>query len=64
VARIDAPQLRQLLTTFIRVIDIGFNAPELDRFISRTPILGVYDEARLIFHDRKALVRLRQSHPE
>ena len=62
VARIDAPQLHRLSITFI--IDIGFNTPELDRFIIRTPILGVYDEARLIFHGRKALVRLRQSHPE
>ena len=62
VARIDAPQLYQLSTTFFS--GIGLNAPELDRFISRTPILGIYDDARLIFHGRKALVRLRQSHPE
>ena len=59
MARIDAPQLYRLSTTFFSRI-----SPELDRFISRMPILGICDEARLIFHGHKALVRLRQSHPE
>ena len=60
VARIDAPQL--LSTTFSDNID--FDTPELNRFISRTPTLGAYDEARLIFHHFKSLVRIRQTHPE
>ncbi len=42
----------------------NINTPELNQFISRTPTLGAYDEARLIFHSCKALVRLRQCRPE
>jgi hypothetical protein len=60
VARIDAPRLSS--TTFSDNID--FDTPELNRFISRTPILGAYDEARLVFLTFEALVRLRQTHPE
>jgi hypothetical protein len=56
VARIDTPRLDRLLTTFFN--DIDFNTPELNQFISRTPTLGAYDEARLIFHRREAQVRL------
>jgi hypothetical protein len=59
-ARIDAPQLYRLSTTFF----ISFGTPELNQFISRTPILGAYDEARIIFLGHHGLVRLRQSHPE
>jgi hypothetical protein len=62
VARIDAPQLRRWSTTFIT--DIGFNTPELNRFISRTPILGVYDDAIIVHVRGRAIFRLRQSHPE
>ncbi|KAN0126549.1 hypothetical protein V8E52_000189 [Russula decolorans] len=62
VARIDAPRLDRLLTTFFN--DINFNTPEFDQFISRTPTLGAYDEARLIFHLRGAQVRLCQFQPE
>ena len=40
-----------------------WTAPEIDQFISRTPTLGAYDEARFIFDGHKALVRIRQSHP-
>jgi hypothetical protein len=47
VARIDAPRLYRLSTTFFN--DIDFDTPELNQFISRTPTLGAYDEARLIF---------------
>ena len=61
VSQIDAPRLDQLFTTFFN--DIDFNVPELNRFISRTPTLGGYDEARLIFGAGKAMVRL-QSHPD
>jgi hypothetical protein len=60
VARIDAPQLHRLSTTFIR----DFNAPELHQFISRTPTLGAYDEVHLTFCSNAALVKFRQSHPE
>ena len=56
VAQIDAPQVRWLLITFFN--DIHFDTPELTQFINRTPTLGVYDEARLIFGGRQALVRL------
>ena len=56
LARIDAPQVYQLEITFFN--DIHFDTPELTRFISRTPKLGIYDEARLIFTGRQAVVRL------
>jgi hypothetical protein len=63
VARIDAPALYRLSTTFFN--DTDFKGPELNQFISRTPTLGAYDEARLIFLELdEVLVRLRQSHPE
>jgi hypothetical protein len=57
VARIDAPQLSELSITFFN--DIDFDTPELIQFISRTPTLGVYDEARLFFDRREAVVELR-----
>ena len=59
LARIDAPQVYKLLITFFN--DIDFDTPELTQFIGRTSILGAYNEARLIFDDRKAVVTL--SHP-
>jgi hypothetical protein len=62
VARINAPALYQLSTTFFH--DGDLKAPELSQFINRTPTLGAYDEARLIFLRYDGLVRLRQSHPE
>ena len=64
VARVDAPQLYQVLTTFFYDIDGGFKVPELGQFINRTPILDANDEAHIIFEGDKALLRLRQSHPE
>jgi hypothetical protein len=57
VARIDTPRLCQLSATFFN--DIDFITPELNQFISCTPKLGAFDEARLIFHHHEALVRLR-----
>ena len=57
VARIDAPQVYKLSITFFN--DIYFDTPELTQFISRTPKLGVYNEACLTFDGRKAQVRLR-----
>ena len=56
VALIDAPLVYKMEITFFN--DIDFDTPELTQFISRTPILRVYDGARLIFEDRKAIVRL------
>jgi hypothetical protein len=32
------------------------NTPELNQFISRTPILGTYDEAHLTFHNQESQV--------
>jgi hypothetical protein len=63
VARVDAPQLYQVLTTFFYYVDAGFKAPGLGQFINRTPTLDANDEAHLIFEGDKALLRLRQSHP-
>ena len=60
VARIDAPQLYRLSTTFF----FDFKAPELAQFISRTPTLGAYDEAHLTLDSGRALVTLCRSHPE
>jgi hypothetical protein len=62
VVRIDAPQLYLLSTTLFNDIDNG--TPELKQFISRTPTLGAYDEARFIFDSRKVLLELRHSQPE
>jgi hypothetical protein len=62
VSRIDFPRLYQLSTTFFNVVD--FNTPELNQFISRTPTLGAYDEARLIFRSWEAEASLRQTQPE
>ena len=56
LARIDAPQVYRLDITFFN--DIDFNTSGLIQFISRTPKLGEYGEARLIFEDRKAIVEL------
>jgi len=62
VARIDAPQLCRLYTTFF---DAEFKAPELSQFIiSRMPTFGACDEAHFIFNGCRALVRFCQSHPE
>ena len=62
LARIDAPRLYRLRTTFFN--DIDFNTPELNQFISRTPTLGAYNEARLTLDSRETRVSLRQSRPE
>ena len=62
VARIDTPRLEQLLTTLFN--DIDFDMPKFNEFISRTPTLGVYDQARLIFHSGEAQIRLCQFQPE
>ena len=56
VSRIDAPQLYRLSISLFN--DIHFDTPELNQFISRTPILGAYNEAHLTFYSHEALVRL------
>ena len=61
VARIDAPQLYRLATTFFN--DTDFDTPEFKQFISRTSILGAYDEAHLIFAGDRVRVRLSQCQP-
>jgi hypothetical protein len=61
VARIEAPQLHRLSTTFFN--DIDLNTPELNQFLSRTPTLGAYDEANFVFSSGGVQVKLRQSHP-
>ena len=61
VAQIDAPRLHALSITFFN--DIDFDTPELNQFISRTPIFGAYDASHLIFHSHSADLRL-ESHPE
>jgi hypothetical protein len=62
VSWIDSPRLNALSITFFN--DTDFITPELNQLISRTPALGKYDEARLIFNSHEALVRLRQFQPE
>jgi hypothetical protein len=61
VSRIDAPRLYLWSTTFFN--DIDFDIPVLNKFISRTPTLRAYNEARLILRYQEYLVKL-QSHPE
>jgi hypothetical protein len=62
VAQIDTPRLYQL---FIELFDnIDIDTPQLIQFISRTPILGAYDEAHIVFYAWKSQIRLSQSHPE
>ena len=61
VARIDAPQLYHLSTMLFHVVD---SLTQLGQFISRTPTLGAYNEAYLIFGFSGALVRLCPFQPE
>ena len=56
VSRTDAPQLYELSISLFN--DIHFDTPELNQFINRTPILGAYDEAHLIFYSHQAQVEL------
>ena len=57
LARIDAPQVYTLSIAFFN--DIDYSTSELIQFISRTPKLGVYNEAWFIFHSCEAQVGLR-----
>ena len=57
LSRIDAPRLYRLSITYFW--GIRFDTPELNQFISRTPIFGPYDEARLIVENCNGLVRLQ-----
>jgi hypothetical protein len=56
VARIDAPRLRRLDITFFN--DIVFVTPRLTRFISHTPTLEAFDEARVTLWESTASVKL------
>ena len=62
VARLDAPQVYVISITLFN--DIHFDTPELIQFMSRTPLLGVYHEADLIFRSREALVTLLPQRPQ
>jgi hypothetical protein len=53
LARIDAPQLNSM-----RIFRFDFDCPRLARFIDRTPALRALDEARVIFGDVCACVKL------
>ena len=55
VSRIDTPRLYRLSI----ILSDDNDTPELNQFISRTPRFGAYDEARLIFYNRAAQVRLQ-----
>jgi hypothetical protein len=61
VARIDAPQLYRLSITFFSAYQL--QTPELNQFISRTPTLRGYDEARLMFLTHGVQFRLRPFQP-
>jgi hypothetical protein len=56
VTRIDAPQLNALDIMFFH--QLIFDTPQLVQFISRTPKLKAYDEARVIFSDPHATIAL------
>jgi len=58
VARIDAPQLHSLGTTFF--YQLLFDIPQLTQFIHRAPKLKAYDEAYLIFSYSNVSVTLQQ----
>ena len=60
VAQIDAPRLSSLYITFFN--DIVFVTPQFARFISRTPILEVFDEARVALEDSAASIRLSSAY--
>ena len=61
VARIDAPALYQLSTTFFNDIDFNTSESKSKQFISRTSILGVYEGAHLIFGSDRVQARFHQS---
>ena len=56
VARIDTPQLGEVLITFFNQID--FDCPRLAQFINRTPTLRALDEAHVQFDDTTSIVTL------
>jgi hypothetical protein len=56
VARIDAPLLDSLGTTFFH--QLVFDIPHISQFFSRTPNFKALDEARVVFEDRAVQVTL------
>lgn len=59
VARIDAPQLRSLGTTFL--YQLLFDIPQLTQFVRRTPKFKAHDEAHLTFSYSNVSLILQQS---
>ena len=57
VARVDAPQLLELSTTFFN--DIDFDTPELIRFVIRSPARRACNEAHVFFDSQTASVKLQ-----
>jgi hypothetical protein len=56
VARIDAPLLNRLYILFF--YQAIFDTPQLAQFLSRTPNIKAYDEARVILSDSSATITL------
>jgi hypothetical protein len=56
VTRIDVPLLNQLYITFFR--EVIRDTPQLAQFLSRTPKLKTYDEARVVFSYSSATITL------
>jgi hypothetical protein len=56
VARIDAPRLKDLDITFFN--QIVFDTPRLIQFIGRTPMLKLFEKARVVFRDRAVRVKI------
>jgi hypothetical protein len=61
VACIDAPRLNDLSITFFH--DIVFDAPQFIQFISRTPALEAFENARVVFRDRAAWIKFSSQTP-
>ena len=59
LARIDAPRLCDLETTFFHSLD--FDTPQIVQFINRTPSLKTPNEARVVFQDSAVRVRFPPS---
>ena len=58
---IDAPRLNDL--SIILFHDIVFDTPRLIQFISRTPTLEAFENARIVFRDRAACVKFSSQTP-
>jgi hypothetical protein len=61
VARIDTPATTSVSTEFFNQLD--FDIPHFVQFISRTHILGSFDEARLSFYDKRVCINFGHRDP-